>query len=98
MGTRRCPFFCTEKMKLLLAISVILVTICVLTECKPSEADSESKSFRDHFDSAGTAIKDFGAKTKDFFKDLHNSEAMTKTRNWFTDLYKKIKEKTTGSD
>ncbi|OCT73046.1 apolipoprotein C-I [Xenopus laevis] len=89
-------------MKLLLALSVILVTFCVLTECKPSEADAESKTIKDHLETAGTAIKDFGTKvgekTKDFFKDLHNSEPMTKTRNWFSETFKKIKEKVSSSD
>ncbi|XP_075047699.1 apolipoprotein C-I [Mixophyes fleayi] len=82
-------------MKLLLAVSVVLIALTVLAE--PSSAESEQPSVKERFQSFGESVKDaatkVGEKTKAVFKDIHESEFATKTRDFFSDGFKKIKEK-----
>ncbi|XP_040290093.1 apolipoprotein C-I-like isoform X2 [Bufo bufo] len=83
------------KMKLLLALSVVLIALSVLAE--PSSAESQEPSVKEKFKNIGEAIKDaavkVGEKAKSVYKDLHESEIGTKTRNFFTESFQKIKNK-----
>ncbi|KAM8927303.1 apolipoprotein C-I [Pelodytes ibericus] len=88
-------------MKLLLAVSVIVIALSVLAE--PTSAQSPSPpTFKDRVDNFGSSIGDmatkFGEKAKTVLKDIHNSEILTKTRNWFTDTYQNLKQKLKTSD
>ncbi|XP_075696361.1 apolipoprotein C-I isoform X2 [Rhinoderma darwinii] len=83
------------KMKLLLALSVVLIALSVLTE--PSSAESQEPSLKERVKSFGESIKGAGSvvvdKTKAAIKGLHESEFAIKTRNFFTDGFQKIKDK-----
>ncbi|KAM4703604.1 apolipoprotein C-I [Rhinophrynus dorsalis] len=87
-------------MKLLLALSVVLVTLFVVTEA--SSAESSSPTVMERFESFGDSLKEaatkISEKAKSVYKDLHDSEFGTKTRNWFSDTYQKVKGKISGSD
>ncbi|MEE6520890.1 hypothetical protein FKM82_018848 [Ascaphus truei] len=43
------------------------------------------------------AIK-VGDKTKEVIKDLHESDLATKTRNWFSEKYQRVKQTFSKSD
>ncbi|XP_044128899.1 apolipoprotein C-I-like isoform X2 [Bufo gargarizans] len=83
------------KMKLLLALSVVLIALSVLAE--PSSAESQEPSVKEKFKNIGEAIKDaavkVGEKAKSVIKDLHDSKFGTKTRELFTEGIQKIKNK-----
>ncbi|XP_069804444.1 apolipoprotein C-I-like [Dendropsophus ebraccatus] len=78
-------------MKLLLALAVVIFTLSALAE--PSSADSQEPSLKDRFRSIGESIKDAASKVGDKFKEVHNSEFMTKARNLFKEGIEKIKDK-----
>ncbi|XP_056397953.1 apolipoprotein C-I-like [Hyla sarda] len=84
-------------MKLLLALSVVLITLSVLAE--PSSADSQEPSVKDRFRNIGESIKDAftkaGEKTKSAFEELHKSDVVKQTSNFFKDTFQKIKDKFT---
>ncbi|XP_053308689.1 apolipoprotein C-I-like [Spea bombifrons] len=86
-------------MKLLLAVSVIVVALFVMAG--PTSASEDSSSVKDHFESFGSSVREFatkvGEKTKTAFEKLHKSEFATKTRDWFSDAFKNVKEKFTPS-
>ncbi|KAM4016506.1 apolipoprotein C-I [Anomaloglossus baeobatrachus] len=83
-------------MRLLLALSVVLIALAVLPE--PSSAQTQdAPSVKDRLKSIGETIKtaatNFGEKTKTAFEDLHNSEFATSTRNFFSEKFQNIKNK-----
>ncbi|XP_069804445.1 apolipoprotein C-I-like [Dendropsophus ebraccatus] len=78
-------------MKLLLALAVVIFTLSALAE--PSSADSQKPSLKDRFTSIGESIKDAVTEVGDKFKEVHNSEFLTKARNLFKEWLENIKEK-----
>ncbi|XP_063798666.1 apolipoprotein C-I-like isoform X1 [Pseudophryne corroboree] len=83
------------KMKLILAVSVVLVALSVMAE--PSSAQSEESTIKTGLKSFVESVKQVatkvGEKTKAVFKELHESEPATKARNFFSDTFQKIKDK-----
>ncbi|XP_040183394.1 apolipoprotein C-I-like [Rana temporaria] len=82
-------------MKLILAISVVIIALTVLAG--PSSAESEESPVKEKFDSIVTSIKGAANKAQGHLKSAYerarDSEFGTKTRDFFSDLGKKIKDK-----
>ncbi|XP_073512046.1 apolipoprotein C-I [Phyllobates terribilis] len=82
-------------MRLLLALSVVLIALAVLPE--PSSAQSEEPSLKDRFKSFGETIKSaastVGEQAKNAIDNLQKSEFATNTRNFFTEGFQKIRDK-----
>ncbi|XP_075436729.1 apolipoprotein C-I [Ascaphus truei] len=87
-------------MKPILAVSVIVATLCVLADT--GSAQSPRPSLSERFDSFGSSVRDMaikvGDKTKEVIKDLHESDLATKTRNWFSEKYQRVKQTFSKSD
>ncbi|XP_072281570.1 apolipoprotein C-I [Pyxicephalus adspersus] len=84
-------------MKLILAISVVIIALSVLPG--PSSVQAEESSAKEKFDSFAESVKGVVnkgvEKIKNAYEGVRDSEFGTKTRNWFTDVGRKIKEKFT---
>ncbi|XP_073458239.1 apolipoprotein C-I [Aquarana catesbeiana] len=82
-------------MKLILAISVVIIALSVLAG--PSSAESEESPLKEKVDSIVTSVKGVANKAHEHLKNAYerarDSEFGTKTRDFFTDLGKKIKDK-----
>ncbi|XP_068098324.1 apolipoprotein C-I [Hyperolius riggenbachi] len=82
------------KMKLILAISVVFIALSVLAG--PTSAESEDSAVKEKFTKFGEAIKEAaaraGEKIKNTYEDIRDSEAMTKTKNFFSSSFKQIKD------
>ncbi|XP_073426911.1 apolipoprotein C-I-like [Dendrobates tinctorius] len=81
-------------MRLLLALSVVLIALAVLPE---SSSAQEEPSLKDRLKFFGEKIKatavSVGEETKAAFENLHKSEFATNARKIFTDGIEKIKSK-----
>ncbi|XP_048358195.1 apolipoprotein C-I-like [Sphaerodactylus townsendi] len=82
-------------MQLVLPIAVILVALSVVTDSAeiPVPERSVSQKFEKFQEEFQTFMDDVGEKARGAFRDLHNSELVNKTRNWFTENFRKMKEK-----
>ncbi|KAM5132583.1 apolipoprotein C-I isoform 1-T2 [Mantella aurantiaca] len=82
-------------MKLILAISVVIIALSVLAG--PTSADSEETSVKEKFNTFATSVKEVvnkaQEKIKNAYENARDSEFGTKTRNWFADIGKKIQDK-----
>ncbi|XP_069596861.1 apolipoprotein C-I-like [Ranitomeya imitator] len=82
-------------MKLLLALSVVLMALAVLPES--TSAETKEPSIKDQLKSFGETVKaaatSVGEQTKAAFEKLHNSEFATSARKIFSDGIEKIKNK-----
>ncbi|XP_077313348.1 apolipoprotein C-I [Lithobates pipiens] len=82
-------------MKLILAISVVIIALSVLAG--PTSAESEESPVKEKFDSIVTSVKGAANKAHEHLKSAYesarDSEIGVKTRNFFSDLGKKIKDK-----
>nr|XP_056701937.1 apolipoprotein C-I-like [Euleptes europaea] len=82
-------------MQLAVSIAVILVALSVVTdsaEVSVSEP-SVSQKFERFQEELQTFVDDVGQKARVALHDLHNSELVNKTRNWFSENFRKMKEK-----
>ncbi|KAG8567659.1 hypothetical protein GDO81_013732 [Engystomops pustulosus] len=82
-------------MKLLLALSVVLIVLSVLTE--PASADSDEPSIKEKFKKFGESVKyvavKVGEKAKSAIKEIHDSAFATKARSIFTEGIQQLKDK-----
>ncbi|XP_034976624.1 apolipoprotein C-I [Zootoca vivipara] len=82
-------------MQLAVSIAVVLVALFVVTdstEIGPTEP-SLSQRFENFQSNVKTFIDNAGEKTKTALQDLHNSETLTKARNWLSERFQQVKEK-----
>ncbi|XP_054855275.1 apolipoprotein C-I [Eublepharis macularius] len=82
-------------MQLAVSIAVILMALSVVTEStevSPTEPTLSQKfeRFQNEF---RTFVDNVKEKTQGAFHDLHNSEFSNKTRNWFSEKFRKLREK-----
>ncbi|KAM9298965.1 apolipoprotein C-I isoform 1-T2 [Gastrophryne carolinensis] len=80
-------------MKLLLAVSVVVLALFVLAE--PSSAEPEEQTLKEKFNAFGDKVKDGVSKAhdklKEAIKDIRESAAATKVSNWFKNTADKVK-------
>uniref|UniRef100_A0A671Q514 Apolipoprotein C-I-like n=1 Tax=Sinocyclocheilus anshuiensis TaxID=1608454 RepID=A0A671Q514_9TELE len=78
-------------MKLYLAAAVLMLLLAVHTEAQ------EEPTLEQQFAKFQTQVKeiadDLTENTKTTFEQLEKSEFAIKTKNWFTEQYKKVKQK-----
>ncbi|KAJ8005268.1 hypothetical protein DPEC_G00144870 [Dallia pectoralis] len=75
-------------MKLSIAVAVLMLVFAAHTEAQEAE-----KTIVEHFSNFGDQLKDMSVKTKDLVGKISDSEFATKTRNWFTEQFDKMKTK-----
>ncbi|KAL0985040.1 hypothetical protein UPYG_G00152160 [Umbra pygmaea] len=85
---RRKP---TVKMKLSIAIAVLMLVFAAHTEAQ--EAQTIEERFSKFSDQLKEMSDDMTVKTQDLMKKIGDSEFITKTRGWFNDQIDKLKTK-----
>ncbi|XP_028920333.1 apolipoprotein C-I-like [Ornithorhynchus anatinus] len=84
-------------MKPILSLAVLAVALSVLSGPDPVVAQDTVEDGLSGFERFQAKMKEladtFGEKTKAAFSELHDSEFSVKTRNWFADNFRKLKEK-----
>ncbi|XP_038623235.1 apolipoprotein C-I-like [Tachyglossus aculeatus] len=84
-------------MKPILSLAVLVVALSVLSGPDPVVADQTESDVLSGFERFQAKVKDLadtlGEKTKAAFSELHDSDFSVKTRKWFADNFRKLKEK-----
>ncbi|XP_061453584.1 apolipoprotein C-I [Rhineura floridana] len=84
-------------MQISLSAAVIFVALSVVTAAAevpvPMTEPTLSQKFEEFQHEVQSFVDNIGEKTKEAFRDLHHSELSTKTRNWFTENFQKLKDK-----
>merc|ERR1711970_1314775 len=80
----------TVKMKLFLAVAVLLMAFAAHTG-----AQEEEKTVEQRFAEIGAQVTEFSStvaeKTKEAFEKIQTSETATVIRDWFSDTFTKVK-------
>ncbi|XP_072535130.1 apolipoprotein C-I [Salminus brasiliensis] len=78
-------------MRLYLAVAALMLVLATHAEAQ------EEPTIEQHFANFHSKIKEFGSdltdKTMATFKEIEQSEFATKTRNWFSEQFEKMKQK-----
>ncbi|XP_039629526.1 apolipoprotein C-I [Polypterus senegalus] len=73
-------------MRILLIAALVLVAVIALAEAE------EKPILAQHFETIQTHMEDLGQKAREAFEKVQNSEFTSKTRNWFTEQFEKMKQ------
>ncbi|XP_033014265.1 apolipoprotein C-I-like [Lacerta agilis] len=82
-------------MQLAVSVAVVLMALFVVTastEVGPTEP-TLSQKFENFQRNVQTFIGNAGEKTKTVLQDIHNSEPITKARNWLSERFQQVKDK-----
>ncbi|KAM8735106.1 apolipoprotein C-I-like [Acanthopagrus schlegelii] len=77
-------------MRLFLAVAVLMLAFIAYTEAQEETVEQKMAQFGERVTQMGQELAE---KAKTAFESVHNSEAMTKTRDWFTEHFEAIKTK-----
>ncbi|XP_077192755.1 apolipoprotein C-I isoform X2 [Paroedura picta] len=82
-------------MQLAVSIAVLLVALSAVTDSAEVSVTEPtlSQKFERFQEDVQTFFDDVGEKAKGALHDLHNSEISNKTRNWFAEKFRKLKER-----
>ncbi|XP_036928814.1 apolipoprotein C-I isoform X2 [Acanthopagrus latus] len=77
-------------MRLFLAVAVLMLAFIAYTEAQEETIEQKVAQFGERVTQVG---QDLAEKVKTAFDSVHNSDAMTKTRDWFTEQFEAFKTK-----
>nr|AAT45249.1 unknown [Sparus aurata] len=77
-------------MRLFLAVAVLMLAFIAYTEAQEETMEQKFTQFGERVTQVG---QDLAEKAKTAFDSIHNSEAMTKTRDWFAEQLEALKAK-----
>ncbi|PWS23127.1 hypothetical protein DKP78_14770, partial [Enterococcus faecium] len=80
------------KMKLLVAISVLVLVLAAHSDAQESEPTLEER-FTQFQQQMQTLTEDMVEKSKTAFEQFHTSEFAVKSKNFFTEQFEKLKQK-----
>ncbi|XP_006038594.1 apolipoprotein C-I isoform X2 [Alligator sinensis] len=79
------------------AVSIALALVALLVLADSAQSEPGEPTLMQKLEQFKENVKDFadtiGEKTKAALQELRDSEFSTKTRNWFSEHFKKVKEK-----
>ncbi|CAI5780961.1 apolipoprotein C-I isoform X2 [Podarcis lilfordi] len=82
-------------MQLAVSVAVVLMALFAVTasaEVEPTEP-SLSQRFENFQRNVQTFIDNAGERTKTAFQEFHNSEPISKARNWLSERFQQVKDK-----
>ncbi|XP_060639681.2 apolipoprotein C-I-like [Anolis sagrei] len=83
-------------MQIVLSVAVVLVALSVVAgtdEIPVANEPSLTQKLEKFQQEVQTFVDRVGEETKEAFRDIHHSEFSNKTRNWFSENFRKLKEK-----